>query len=278
MLHFDLYNSAQEESHAAAVKLQHRSLDSVQIHERAIYQQRENDLLKVELAVLRAAPAQSEALSESQAHVQELTLSLRKLSFKLTMTEEAMLEKTKALLDTHASVTKASAARDAANSLLAESLAREEAGRIKVKDLALKIRKQEEELRMSDLVIGEYAELVRQLEARRGPEDQVNAEAVRAKSSALCSALSQGRFDLQHVIESFRSQYDEACEELEKTQGELEIARSQLVAQQQAEHAVTVDFALVREELDQLKIDDGTAAKMVARYMFVLLSLSLFSD
>jgi hypothetical protein len=173
----------------------------------------------------------------------------------------------------HAYVTKAGATRDAANSLLAESLAREEAGRIKVKDLVLKIRKQEEELRMADPVIGEYAELVRQLEARRGPEDQVNAEAVRSKSSALCSALSQGRFDLQHVIEGFRSQYDEPCEE---TQGEEIARRSQLVARQQAEHAVMVDLALAREELDQLKIDDGTKNGCTLR-LYVRPIVSLFS-
>jgi len=139
-----------------------------------------------------------------------------------------------------------------------------------VKDLALRVRKQEEELRMSDVVIGEYAELVRQLEVRSKNGGQSNADAIRTKSSTLDSALSHGRFDLQQVIEGFRSQYDETYQELEKTRGELQIARSQLFAKQQAEQAVMEDFAQTKAELDQLKINDGTAAKMVARYMFVL--------
>ena len=271
------FTSYQEESHASAVKFQRRSLDNAQCHERAAHLQRENDLLKAELALLRATPAQSESSSESKAHIQELTLSLRRLSHKLTLAEEVLLDKTKALVNTQANVAKAQAARDAANGLAAEIRTRSEAERTNMRDLALRVRKQEEELRMSDVVICEYAELVRQLEARSRTGDEANADSVRTKSSTLDSALPHGRFDLQQVIEGFHSQYDETCQELEKTRGELDVARSQLLANQQAEQAVMEDFALTKAELDQLKINDGTAAKMVARYMFVLVFFSFTS-
>ena len=190
------------------------------------------------------------------------------------MTEEALLDKTKALLNSQADVVKARTARDVANDLVVELRAMNEAERVNIRDMALRIKKQEEELRMSDVVIGEYAELVRELET--GPKirsDRANhgAEAcIRSRSpSTLDYNLSQGRFDLQHVIEGFSSQYNDTLEELEKTVRELGLARSQLDAKQRAEHAIMEDFALTRAELDQLKINDGTVAKMVARYMYV---------
>jgi hypothetical protein len=270
---FNFSSYPKEESHASAVKFQRRSLDNAQCHERAANLQRENDLLKVELALLRATPEQSEPSSAAKAHIQELTLSLRKLSHKLTLAEEVLLDKTKALLHTQANVEKARAARDAANGLAAEIRAREEAERTTTRDLSLRVRRQEEELRMSDVVIREYAELVRQLEARSKTGEQADADPIRAKSSMLDSVLPQGRFDLQQVVEGFRSQYDEIFQELEQTRGELEVARSQLLAKLQAEQAIMEDFAVTKAELDQLKINDGTAAKMVARYMFVLVFL-----
>lgn len=267
ILHFDFQFLCQEECHASALKFQRRSLDNAQSHERAERLQRENDLLKAEIALLRANPAQSEPSSESKAHIQELTLSLRRLSHKLTLSEELLLERTKELLSTQAKVVEAQTARNATNGLVEELRAREEAERNSMRDLALRVRKQEEELRMSDVVICEYADLVRQLEARSKMGDQ---DGIHTKSATLDSALSHGRFDLQQVIESFRSQYDETYLELEKTRGELEVARSQLLAKEQAEQAIMENFALTKAELDQLKINDETAAKMVARYMYVL--------
>lgn len=253
------------------MRRQRDSLDTARSHERAVHLQAENDLLKIELAILRANPVPSH---KSEAPIRELTLSLRKLSLKLSLTEEALLERTKALLNAQADVTKGQVVLNAANDLAAELQTREEAERARVKDLVLKIKKQEEELRMSNHVIEEYAKLVRELEVRSKGDDIAN---IRSKRSTLDLALSHGRFDLEHVVEDFRSQYDETYQELEKTRSELDIARSQLVANQQAELAVMEDFAATKAELDSLKINDETAAKMVARYMSVVLFCSSWS-
>ena len=89
------------------MKLQRYSLDTTRTHKQTVSLKRENDLLKVELAVLRATPTPSDLSFASQAHIQELTLSLRKLSHKLTLTEEVLLAKTEALITAQADLTKA---------------------------------------------------------------------------------------------------------------------------------------------------------------------------
>ncbi|KAF9553727.1 hypothetical protein CPC08DRAFT_767305 [Agrocybe pediades] len=66
----------QGEAHQTSVKLQRHSLDSTRAHERAIYHERENDVLKAEIAILRANPLSSSAGNpNADSQIQELTLS-----------------------------------------------------------------------------------------------------------------------------------------------------------------------------------------------------------
>ena len=258
------------------MKLQRYSLDTARTHERAVSLKRENDLLKAELAVLRATPTPTDLSFSSQADIQELTLSLRKLSHKLTLTEEALLAKTEALITAQADLTKAQIGLEVAYELGVELRSREDVEKVRAKKLELKIMQLEEAIRMSDVAIAEYAKLVRDMEARPmslGSTVQPSKE--RAGDANIMSALSEGRFNSQHLAENFRAQCEELHHEVLGLQGELEVARSQLEAENKGEKAILAECAWMKTELDKLKIDDKTAAKLVARYMSVSYILSL---
>lgn len=237
---------------------------------------RENELLKTELAVLRATPTPADASFASQALIQELTLSLRKLSHKLTLTEEALLAKTEALITAQADLTKAQIGLEVVYELGAELRSREDVEKVRVKELELKIMQLEEAARMSDVAIAEYAKLVRDMEAR---PISLSLTARPSKEHAgdanITSALSEGRFNSQHLAENFRAQYEELHHEVLGLQSELEVTRSQLEAENKGETAILAECAWTTTELDKLRIDDKTAAKLVARYMSVSYILSL---
>ncbi|KAF9524456.1 hypothetical protein CPB83DRAFT_897854 [Crepidotus variabilis] len=246
----------QEEAHLSAVKLQRYSLDTARTHERSSRLERDNELLRAELAVLRDSNRAHDPLT-SQMHVQELTLSLRKLSEKLTLTEEALLEKTTSLVNAETDSIKARVAQDAAYELGATVRGREEAGKLREWDLELKISTLEEQLRMSDAVVGEYAALVRGMEGRTK----------NSTDSTISSVLPQNKLDLQHMVEKFQQEHVETLQELERTRSILDVVNAKLNGQRTGEEALRAEYGRTRTELERLKIDDGTAAKMVSRYM-----------
>lgn len=256
------------------MKLQRHSLDTARTHERAVHLERENDLLKAELAVLRASP-HPDSTSASQTHVQELTLSLRKLSQKMSLTEEKLLQSTTAIVSAQADSMKARAALEAAYELGARVRGREETGKAKERDLEWQIRKLEEQLKMSDVVVGEYAALVRGMEARNKSSDSNG----HLDEMTLASTLGDRKLSLERVVNEFQAQHDELSQELDRTKAELEVARSQLYAGKKGEDTVVTELGRTKTELEKLKVDDGTAAKMVARYMYEFVSslpISLF--
>ena len=225
------------------MKLQRHSLDTARTHERAVHLERENDLLKAELAVLRASP-HPDSTSASQTHVQELTLSLRKLSQKMSLTEEKLLQSTTAIVSAQADSMKARAALEAAYELGAR--------------------------------VSEYAALVRGMEARNKSSDSNG----HLDEMTLASTLGDGKLSLERVVNEFQAQHDELSQELDRTKAELEVTRSQLYAGKKGEDTVVTELGRTKTELEKLKVDDGTAAKMVARYMYEFVSslpISLFT-
>ncbi|PPQ82812.1 hypothetical protein CVT25_009190 [Psilocybe cyanescens] len=250
----------QDEAHASAVKLQRHSLDAVRTHERAVHLERENDMLKAELAILRAHPHPNGQASttESQNQVQELTLSLRRLSHKLSLTEEALLAAHIGLANAHAATTKAAANADNAYELGARVRGREEEGLIRQRDLECKIKKLEEELKMSDGVVQEYASLVRSMEAQSSSE---------AQTSYLQESLKEGRLGLDRLLSELQGECDALARKLDENTAELEVCKSKLEAERKGNEAVQAELGRTQTELSKLQLEDGTAAKMVSRYM-----------
>ena len=268
----------QDEAHASAVKLQRYSLDTATTHERAVVLERENDWLKAEIAILRANPTPSPSNS-SVEQVQQLTLSLRRLSEKLTLTEDALSSKTAELAQANAELLKARLATENAYELAARIRGREEAAKIRETELQWRLKSAEEGKMISLVAVGEYANLVRSMEARMGlgststlvspdgtkdPEKLYSGDAL---SVALANSLVEEKLGLKRLLSEFHSDTEELYRELGQLRGELEVVRSNHDAERKGTHTLHLELAKAQAELHMLKIDDNTAAKMVSRYM-----------
>ncbi|KAJ3516158.1 hypothetical protein NLJ89_g1294 [Agrocybe chaxingu] len=277
----------QEEAHASALKLQRHSLDVSKVQQRAVQLERESEVLRSELHVLRTTPhPDADPSSPPSTQIQELTLSLRRLSHKLTLTEESLLSKTTELATTHANLTKSRAALEEAYALGARVRGREEAGLARERDAEWKIKRLEEEKKMTDGVLGEYARLVRSLEAKLAsartsvtspttpdtPEiwkenGHARTSSTSSISEPLSSSLLDATFNLKQLTSQFQSGNEALHREVERLRAELEVANSKLEGEKKGEKTVLAEFGRAKAELEKLRIEDGSAAKMVARYM-----------
>ncbi|KII88283.1 hypothetical protein PLICRDRAFT_140356 [Plicaturopsis crispa FD-325 SS-3] len=257
----------QHESHAASVKLQRHSLDTSHSFERAQVLERENARLREEVALLRAHPEITPHPAVLQ--VQELTLGLRRVSDKLDLTEEALRVRTTELAAALSEVTKAKHDVESAYELASRIRGREEEGKVIQRELERKARAAEEERKMADLVVQEYADLVRSLEGR--PSSNVTAHPRDASGSSssttLVDGLAEGKTGLQKLLEEFNAETEKLEAEIVRLHGELATSEAKREAERKgAEHDRSqLGKALV--ELEKLKVDDQTAAKIVSRYM-----------
>ncbi|KAG6895604.1 hypothetical protein C0992_000419, partial [Termitomyces sp. T32_za158] len=245
-----------DEAYTTSVKLQRCSLDTANAHNRATYLERENEVLRNELAILRSHPHPDVS---PQAHpaveqVQQLTLSLRRLSDKLSLTEAALLERTTQLSHVAADASNAKMTAEAAYELAARTRGREEMGKLRELELEHKVKAAEEAVKMSDLVVKEYADLVRSLGADKSHE-------------RLVDGLAEGKLGLQKLLKDFNAETTRLQKELLEAQGALAVADSHRDSEKRHLEQCRVELAQAQFELQQLKLDDNTAAKMVSRYM-----------
>ncbi|KAH9928560.1 uncharacterized protein BXZ73DRAFT_48396 [Epithele typhae] len=265
----------QHEAHAASLKLQRHSLDSSQAVDHARALERENARLKEELAVLRANPDNTP--SEASTQVAQLTLALRRLSDKLTAVEDSFALQTKDLVDSQRELAAAQLDIEAAHALAADAVAREEEGLARERDLERKARKAEEEQRMTDLVVQEYASLVRKLEGRPKTHSTTSSissvassdlqHAANGPSTTLIDNLSEGKAGLQKLMAEYNEENERLHTEIAQLHGGIAILNKELeVARQSAEHDRD-DLAKALHELEKYRADDNTATKMVSRYM-----------
>ncbi|EIW60406.1 uncharacterized protein TRAVEDRAFT_119887 [Trametes versicolor FP-101664 SS1] len=262
----------QHEAHATSLKLQRHSLEASQAIEHARALERENARLKEEAAVLRANPDTSPTQATFQ--VPELTLALRRLSDKLTSVEEALLASTEELVHARSQLANGHNELEAARALAADARAREEEGLARERDLARKLKAAEEERRMSDLVVQEYADLVRKLDGRtRMPSDSSSTSSIdlqrpnNGSTATLVDSLAEGKSGLQRLLEEFNGDSERLETEITKLQGDNgQLYKELEVARLAAEHDRS-ELAKIRHELDKYHADDTTAAKMVSRYM-----------
>ncbi|KAG6911401.1 hypothetical protein DXG01_016498 [Tephrocybe rancida] len=246
----------EDEAYTSSVKLQRHSLESANAHERAAYLERENSVIRTELAVLRAHPHPDGApqAHPAVAQAQQLTLSLRRLSDKLSLTETALSECTTQLSHATAEAGKAKLTAEAAYELAARTRGREEAGKLRELELEWKVKAAEESAKMSDLVVNEYADLVRSLDAKQ-PHEQ------------LADVLAEGKLGLQRLLYESAAESARFQKELLEAQAAQTAAEAQRASEKMYTEQCRIELAQVQFELQQLKIDDMAAAKMVSRYM-----------
>ncbi|KAF5378353.1 hypothetical protein D9615_008769 [Tricholomella constricta] len=269
---------AADEAYSSSVKLQRQSLEAANAHDRVVHLERANELLRSELAVLRAHPHPD---ASPQAHpaalqVQQLTLSLRRLSDKLSLAEEALLERTTELAHATEEAAKAKLTADSAYELAARTRGREEAGKLRELELEWKVKAAEEAVKMSDLVVNEYADLVRSLASKAGAGSTSDLQSsspalldgrVQNGGAKLMDSLSEGKLGLQRLLSEFSAETEKLQKGLLQAQTELAVSEAKRDAETKNTEQCRVELAQAQFELQQLKIDDNAAAKMVSRYM-----------
>ncbi|KAF9792156.1 hypothetical protein BJ322DRAFT_998121 [Thelephora terrestris] len=257
----------QHEATSASVKLQRHSLDTSYTLERSQALERENSRLVEELSVLRAHPITSPDPSALQTP--QLNNALRHLSDKLSQTEELLLKRTSETLHATHKLARVKYDRDAAFEIAAQARAREEDCKVRERSLLLQARNAKEESRMADLVVQEYASLVRNLTDRipSSPQSSKSAEIKHSRQVSFSKDLAQGKIGLQKLISEFNQETENLHAEIHDLQSELELVKAQQESERKLAEQDRRELARVQTEFDKLSLDDSTAAKMVSRYM-----------
>ncbi|KAH9930674.1 uncharacterized protein B0H18DRAFT_992985 [Fomitopsis serialis] len=262
----------QHEAHAASVKLQRHSLDTTHAIERAYALEGENVKLREELATLKAHPDTTPHPASLQ--VQELTIAHRRLSDKLTDTEEALLARTTELVNAQSDFARIQNSVDAAHELAAQRQGQVQVAQAKQRELERKLRSAEEERKLSDLVVQEYADLVRTLEGR--PKTQAASASTTSfplgnagnnSSTTLVDSLSEGKSGLQKLLGELNGEHEQLSAEISRLQGELGSLASELDVERNHGLDDRAQLAQSLVDMERYRIDDNTAAKMVSRYM-----------
>ncbi|KAF5378302.1 hypothetical protein D9615_008758 [Tricholomella constricta] len=184
-------------------------------------------------------------------------------SDKLSLAEEALLERTTELAQATEEAAKAKLTADSAYELAARTRGREEAGKLRELELEWKVKAAEETVKMSNLVVNEYAGLVRSLASKPGADSTSDLQSsspalldgrVQNGGAKLMDSLSEGKLGLQRLLS-------------ESAQAELAVSEAKRDAETKNTEQCRVELAQAQFELQQLKIDDNAAAKMVSRYM-----------
>ena len=212
--------------------------------------------------------------------MQQLTLSLRRLSEKLTLTEDALSSKTTELAQVNAELLKARLAVENAYELGARVRGREEAAKIREHELEWRLKRAEEEKKISEIAVGEYANLVRSMETRMGlisnseSPDGTKVEEIPPKYHSgdtwgvtLANSLVEGKLGLKRLLSEFQSDTEELQRQLDELRGELEVIKSNHEAERKGTHILHAELAKTQAELQMQRIDDNAAARMVSRYM-----------
>lgn len=257
--------SLQHEAHSTAVRLQRQALDASRALGHAAALERENARLKEELAFHRANPQTPSPAAERR--VQELTLALRRLSEKLDLSERALIDRTGELTHAHSDLAKARHDVDGAYELASVLRAREEEGKARERTWQAKARASEEERNMVDLAVQEYADLVRSLEGRKSANVTNPSGAV--SGAALAGDLNDKKAALQKLFVEFTEQTKVLETTVSDLQSQISFSQAALEAERKTSMHNRSLLAQAQAELDRLRLDDQTAAKMVTRYMYV---------
>lgn len=228
-----------------------------------------------ELATLRAHPLPPDQSQSNASLVQELTLALRRSSEKLELTEHALAVRTAELVGSRSESLKARHEADGAYKLAASARAREEDAKVRERDMEAHLRATEEERRLIEIVVHEYADLVRSLEGRKSSIGNGSAllqnGSASASSLTLVEGFSEGKSSLHRLMSEFASESEKRESTITQLHDQIANLESVLDSERKTVAQHRAQLAETQVELATLKLDDTTAAKMVSRYMYVLL-------
>jgi len=138
--------------------------------------------------------------------------------------------------------------------------------------LERRVRAAEEARKLSDLVVYEYADLVRSMEGRQlsySPSTATESTASFASTSTvtLIDSLTEGKCGLKKLLEEFNAESARLDAEIAHLNRELSISQNHLATERANAAHDRSELSRALHELERLKIDDAAAVKMVSRYM-----------
>lgn len=151
--------------------------------------------------------------------------------------------------------------------------AREEDGKLRERELEQKARAAEEERRMADFVVAEYADLVRSLEGRRpssspnGLENGFEDGQSISRTPTLMDSYTQGKKGLQRLLGEFTVESERLQEKVSQLERELANVETKWEADRKTAELDRTLLGNVQAELVKIRIDDKAAARMVSSYM-----------
>ncbi|KAF8495381.1 hypothetical protein JB92DRAFT_2818166 [Gautieria morchelliformis] len=264
-------------AHISSLQLQRAHLEASDTYAHSKLLEAENTRLKEELTVLRDNPEPTHAPRE----VTELTLALRRVSDKLSHTESILLQRTTEL---------AQAISEKMGMQLEANASRAEADRIRQaefecrsreRELTRKCKAAEEEARMADAVVMEYADLVRSMEGRmpkaqdipEGADDgpsrvrSPSPSSPQTRSKTILRSLTENRYSLQRLLYEFNSETSDLQAEITRLHAELSAVLNKLDSEREISRQDRSKLAEALVEVERCKIDDTAAGKLVSRYM-----------
>lgn len=131
---------------------------------------------------------------------------------------------------------------------------------------------------MAELVVSEYADLVRSLEGRRSiapppvpPKSPNISEDVIVNGSSstptLANSYAEGKKGLQKLLGEFSVESERLEAKIAKLESELAIVETKWESERKIAELDRKLLATVQAELVKIRMDDKIAAKMVSRYM-----------
>jgi hypothetical protein len=203
---------------------------------------------------------------------------------ELSITEATLELRTTELTNAQGELLKARQDAEGAFELASHIRAREEEGKLRERELLHKSRAAEEERRMADLVVTEYASLVRSLEGRKSslslkappksPDIQENGVVYDQSTSTNAGitpppvdSYTEGKKGLQRLLGEFTVESERLEEKIAKLERELATVETRWEAERKTAELDRTLLANVQSELVKLRIDDKAAARMVSRYM-----------
>lgn len=201
---------------------------------------------------------------------QELTLALRRVSDKLELTESFLLERTKELVAERSEKERLKMEAELANAIVSSLRVDLDRLRANQRQMEKRIKAAEEERRMTELAVDEYANLVRSLEEQHSVvpvhgEDKWNHFITR--STAQLDGLAMAKKGLKRLLEEFNAETENLHTEIARLHTALEFAQLQFDAEQNSAEGEKEKLARALVEIERAKVDDNSAAKVVSRYM-----------
>ena len=227
---------------------------------------------------------------------------MRRASDKLSLSEDALRERTAQFVDMQGAASRAHHAAENAFGVAAGARAREEEALVRERGLMLQLRVAEEEGWMMDRAVREYADLVRALERRQSlpsspprpslpspptpPPKQALPDGAHTSNGkppeqdkngkSAFESLQEREEGLHRLAGEFEGTNKALSDEIGRLQVELDGARSELEAERKAAGEERLRLSNALAELERNKHDDNAAAKMVSRYMYVQFSHHFF--